>query len=146
MERRGYLMNTLIRAGLMYAAEVWGWRKWEEVERVQNRFMKMSIFSRWKRVGRISKYRRGLRLVSMYVLKVIEVEEGRWPKICLKEELRGLRNRVPSEWMKTVKRLFEEVGDGETLELMERDGNSAQIEEKLKRAVTTCLDQNIKEK
>lgn len=43
LQRRLYLMDTIIRAGLLYAAEIWSWRRWEEAERVQSRFIKMSM-------------------------------------------------------------------------------------------------------
>ena len=32
------------------------------------------------------------RRASKYILEVCEMKEGRWPKICLKEELRGISN------------------------------------------------------
>lgn len=33
LKRRAYLMDTMVSASLMYAAEVWGWRKWKMGER-----------------------------------------------------------------------------------------------------------------
>lgn len=40
LKRRGYVMDTMVRADLMYAAEMWRWRRWEKV---QNKCMKMSM-------------------------------------------------------------------------------------------------------
>lgn len=35
-------MDTIIRAGLLYVAEIWGWRRWEDAEKVQSKFVEMN--------------------------------------------------------------------------------------------------------
>ena len=58
------------------------------------------------------------RRTNKYILEVCEMKEGRWPKICLKEELRGIINGQPSQWGAKVKEAIEEVGSGTLMDLM----------------------------
>ena len=106
LKSRLTLMDSLVKAGAMYGVEIWGWRRREEIERLQDKFVKMAMgISRntpnyiWK----LEAERRSMevemrRRASKYILEVCEMKEGRWPKICLREELRGISKGQPSQW------------------------------------------------
>ena len=51
----------------------------------------------WKRAAR-------------YVKAIMDMEENRWPIICLREEIRGIANRNPTKWGKDFKMAMDEVG------------------------------------
>lgn len=36
------------------------------------------------------------RRASRYMVEILRMQDERWPKICLKEEMRGIKNRNPS--------------------------------------------------
>ena len=40
------------------------------------------------------------------------MKEDRWPKVCLREEIRGIINRNPSQWGREFKQALEEIRDG----------------------------------
>ena len=40
------------------------------------------------------------------------MKEDRWPKVCLREEIRGIINRNPSQWGREFKQALVELGDG----------------------------------
>lgn len=44
-----------------------------------------------------------------------KMEEDRWPKQFLREELRGIKNNNASKWGKIIARALEKVGDGECI-------------------------------
>ncbi|KAI4496944.1 hypothetical protein M0802_007892 [Mischocyttarus mexicanus] len=41
--KRLYLLDAIVKSAYLYGAELWGWEKWEEIERVQGRFVKMML-------------------------------------------------------------------------------------------------------
>ena len=43
LRKRLYLMDTIVRAGFIYGAEVWGWSKRIELESAQGKFIKMVL-------------------------------------------------------------------------------------------------------
>lgn len=49
-----------------------------------------------------------------YLLEIMEMEENRWPKISLKEGLRGISNENPSKSEEKLEKAFRQVGDRET--------------------------------
>lgn len=54
--------------------------------------------------------------VDNYLLNTLKMDKTRWPYICLKEELRGVRNNNPTKWGKQLVKVFHEVGDGEEID------------------------------
>ena len=58
------------------------------------------------------------RRASKYILEVCEMKEGRWPKICLKGELRGISNGRPSQWGAKGEEAIEAVGSGTVMDSM----------------------------
>lgn len=117
------MMDTIVKAGCLYGLEVWGWKRWEEVERIQNKFVKMALGVNrntpdyiWKmEAGRCSLEIETRRRAGNYLLEILKMGEERWPRICLMEEIRNIKNGYPSEWGRKLEKAFREVGDGEGL-------------------------------
>ena len=125
LKSRLTLMDSLVKAGAMYGVEIWGWRRREEIERLQGKFVKMTMgMSRntpnyiWKLEAGSKSMEVEMRRANKYILEVCEMKEGRWPKIRLKEELRGISNGQPSQWGAKFKEAIEEVGSGTVMDLM----------------------------
>lgn len=69
------------------------------------------------------------------------MEEDRWPRRCLKQVARGIINRNPPRWRRTLEKALNKVGDGSTIpqiwEKLEkheckdtgRSGNTTELEE-----------------
>ena len=70
------------------------------------------------------------------------MEEERWPKICSREEIRGILNRNPTEWGKEFKMAMDEVGEGGIWETI-KNGNEGELEEKIERGIKIKTDQEI---
>ena len=125
LKSRLTLMDSLVKAGAMYGVEIWGWRRREEIERLQGKFVKMAMgISRntpnyiWKLEAGRSMEMKMRRRASKYILEVCEMKEGRRPKICLKGELRGISNGQPSQWGAKIEEAIEEVGSGTVIDSM----------------------------
>lgn len=150
LSKRLYLLETLVRSGGMYGAELWGWDKWEAIEKVQSRYTKMAMglnvntpaYIWMMEAGRGSVEIETRARAGKYLVEIMKMEEGRWPKICLREELRGLKNNYASKWGRTVKKAFDEVGDGEGLELL-ANGKISEAKEKIEEGIRTKSDQEI---
>lgn len=41
--KRIFMFNTLVASGLLYGAEMFGWKEWESLERVQIRYIKWCL-------------------------------------------------------------------------------------------------------
>lgn len=105
-----------------------GWSDWERVEKVQGRYVKMALGLHhlhlhvntpnyiWEmeadrdKIGVNSFIRAG-----RYLIEIGRMKESRWPRICLKEEIRALENGEPTKWGKVMAKAFERVGDGGNL-------------------------------
>ena len=46
------------------------------------------------------------------------MKKERWPKVCLKEEIKGIINGHPSRWEAEFRDVMREVGDERTVELI----------------------------
>ena len=56
---------------------------------------------------------------------------ARWPKICLREEIRGISNRDSTKWGKEFKMAMDEVGEGGIWGTI-KNGNKDELQEKIK--------------
>lgn len=108
LSNRLLLMSAIAKTGCLYGAEVWGWKKREEIERIQAKYVKMALGLNRNTPAYIWRMESGLRSIGLdarriaarYLGKVLGMEENRWPLICLKEEVRNIRNKDPSIWGK----------------------------------------------
>lgn len=59
-----------------------------------------------------------MEIEGRYLTQLIEMDKERQLKVCLEEELRNLGNRYPNKQGEGLRRAFERIGDGDTLEGM----------------------------
>ncbi|KAK0180574.1 hypothetical protein PV327_002941 [Microctonus hyperodae] len=83
-----------------------------------------------------------------YIVKVYEMEEERWPKVCLREEVRAIVNRRPSKWGKELYDSAREMGMEKIFDEMWKRvpvGNiKALIGEGMKKIEQMCIKQEMK--
>ena len=58
----------------------------------------------------------------------MDMEEGRWPKIFLREEIRGISNGNPKKWGKEFKMAMDEVREGGIWEII-KNGKKEELKE-----------------
>lgn len=96
-----YLMNTLVRSMMMYGVEIWGCGAIERLEKVHARYCKYVLGvakNTPEYIWRAELGERGLKAVvrerfCRYIKDVMDMEEDRWPRVCLREECRGIMNK-----------------------------------------------------
>ena len=138
LKKRLTLMDSLVKAGALYGVELWGWKRREEIERVQGRFVKMAMGLvrntpdyRWKlEAGKRSIEIQARRRAGKYLVEVLKIKEGRWPKVCLREESRGIVNGNPSRWGVEFRDAMRGVADGRTVDLMWSGAGGVRLIEK----------------
>lgn len=151
LNRRLYLFDTLVKAGCLYGCEIWGWGKREEIERVQRRYIKMAMgISRNtpEYIWRMEAGRRSIEIgtkkrAASYLLRIVGMEQGRWPKVCLKEEVRNIKNNNPTAWGKELEIALKETGDGETIDLLHIESEKEKLSLNLERMVKVKCEQEI---
>lgn len=79
-----------------------------------------------------------------YLFEILRMDSHRWPKICLREEIRGLINNNPTKWGKTLKKAFSDVGDGETISMIWFEEKSEIISNNLTTLVKKKIDRSTK--
>lgn len=117
-KERLYLMNSLVRSVAMYGVEVWGWGNLEGIKKVQARYCKFALGLAkntpkyiWRREMRVEEIEWTVRKrVCRYIKDIMEMEEERWPKVCLKEEMRAITNGKESKWGKDMKEVLGKFG------------------------------------
>lgn len=153
LSQRIHVLDMLVSSVLLYGVEIWGWKVWEEVEVVQNRFVKMVLGldrntpayiwrteSDRRKIGVQARKRAG-----MYIIDIAKMSDERWPKICLKEEIRNIGNRNPSEWGKEFQKALHEVGNGITLQLLQTNSDIELIKERMGEDNKIRIEQNYQE-
>ena len=131
--------------------EIWGWARREHIEKVQGRYTKMSMGLNintpdyiWRaEAGAKGAGIYGRERASRYVLNILGMGDERWPKICLREELRGLGNQEPSRWGKEMKDAWEEAGSGEIIKMMREEQPLDEIRKKMDEALNILKNQEI---
>lgn len=94
LKARSYLLNTLSKTILTYGVELWGWRERQEIEREGSRLVKMAMGLNANTPTYIWRAESGntelevetRRRASLYLIRIMEMEEERLPKVCLKED------------------------------------------------------------
>ncbi|KAI4475723.1 hypothetical protein M0802_015052 [Mischocyttarus mexicanus] len=126
IEERLYLLDSIVRAGVMYGVEVWGFGEIGLFERIQSRYCKMALGVKgttpdyiWRRELGVPTMRylvieRALR----YMAEVLRMAERRWPRICLMEEIRGIRNNKPSRWGSDLGSALRSMGIQDVVEMI----------------------------
>lgn len=78
-----------------------------------------------------------------YLQEIGKMSDKRWPKICLREELRGIGNNCSTVWGKQMIQALEELGDGESVKLILIEEKRQKLNKNLERNVKTKQDQEI---
>lgn len=151
LEDRLYLMDAIVKAGCFYGVEIWGWSTWEEIERVQGRYVKMALGLNRNTPSYIWEMEAGrdrfeidsLKRAGKYLLDIERMGEERWPRVCWREELRGLKNSRATKWGLTVKKALEATGDGESINKFLIEGERRRLGESLQRGVRVKRDQGL---
>lgn len=78
-----------------------------------------------------------------YLLEIIKMGEDRWPKICLKEEMKRAKKGKTNGWIKRVAKTFEEVREGKIINLLGEGKEIERMEEEMKSIVNVKLKQDI---
>lgn len=151
MKKILYLMDTLVKAGGLYGVEIWGWARSEDVERMQGKFVKMAMGLARTTPGNIWRMESGrhsletetVMRAGKYLFEILRMDSHRWPKICLREEIRGLINNNPTKWGKTLKKAFSDVGDGETISMIWFEEKSEIISNNLTTLVKKKIDREL---
>ncbi|XP_074115712.1 uncharacterized protein LOC141538233 [Cotesia typhae] len=78
----------------------------------------------------------------MYLLDIMRMEDKRWPKVCLREECRGILNGEPSKWGKAVVMALEEMKCSDVIRMIWEKKEIAVIENRLNEEpeVQICQD------
>ena len=78
-----------------------------------------------------------------YIASILDMEENRWPKICLREEIRALKNGEPSRWGTDLKSVWEEAVKGEVQQLLNGGVKGEVFRGKMREALDILKEQDI---
>lgn len=153
LSKRMYLLETLARSGCLYGVEIWGLKRREPIEKMQGKFMKMIMGLNNNTPDYIWKLEAGVKSLVLYtrnravdyVARILNMEDERWPKICLKEEIRGLGNGEPTIWGSELKKTWEEAGKGEMQLLLKNGINGSVFGEKMKEGLIILNEQDTQQ-
>uniref|UniRef100_T1J8L8 Uncharacterized protein n=1 Tax=Strigamia maritima TaxID=126957 RepID=T1J8L8_STRMM len=113
---------------LMYGVEIWGNRRREEIEIVNEKYMKMILglnFNTPDYLWAMELGRNDLECVAMkrvfkYVLHILKMDEKRWPLICLKEMMNPNCNSKFIWWV-DFEKMVNSVGSCELVAAMRQN-------------------------
>lgn len=150
LKRRLYLMEAIAKSGMLYGVEIWGWKNRAQVERLQARYVKMAMGVNRNTPNYIWRMEAGCRGIGIeiwkraakYLREVMEMGDERWPKKCLKEEVRGIINGNPTKWGAELTKAMNDIGEGDIWQGI-RNGDIAVIEEKIERGIKIRTEQEI---
>lgn len=151
MREKLYLMDVIVKAGCLYGVEIWGWDQWEAIERVQGRYVKMALGVNintpnyiWEmEAGRDRLEVNNFSRAGKYLREIGKMGEERWPKICLREEVRAAKNGDITKWSKMVKKALASVGDGESWDEILNEEERGKVKENLERGAKIKQEQRI---
>ena len=106
----------------LYRVEIWGWKRREAIEKIQSRYVKASMrlgkntpnYIRKMEAGRRSIEIEARRRAGEFIVKLLAMEEGRWARKCIKEEI---RNISPTNWGKSFEKAMENMGDRQIIKM-----------------------------
>ena len=139
-ERRIKMFDWLVGSVLGYGAEIWGWKEWGEIERVQEKYLRWVLGVEWRTPGYMvreeskrdkMRLRMGRRAVR-YEEKLEEGEGSEWTRGCW-EEVKKREGKRASIWEEQRKGFYKERGMSEELvKRIRREGGEVigQLEER----------------
>lgn len=136
---RLYLCSSLVRSGALYGVEIWGWGGSREIEAMHRRYCKaaMGVAKNtpeyiWRTEGGMESIMVTVRKrACMYLLDIMRMEDKRWPKVCLREECRGILNGEPTRWGNAVVMALEEMKCSDVIRMIWEKKEIAVIEDRL---------------
>lgn len=148
-----YLMRALVKPVMMYGVEIWGVGEIEKIEKMQARYCKYVLGVAKNTPGYIWRSELGERgikgdireRVCRYVRDVLNMNEERWPKVCMKEECRGIMNGNPSKWGKRMKEMCDEIGVSEVIEWIWREETGEKVYERMRKGVDEWKEKERRE-
>lgn len=154
MKDRLYLYNTLVRAGCLYGVEIWGSEKLEMLTIMQNKLLRMALGVRRNTPGYIVQKETRSETIEMvvkeriwrYIAKIIRMDENRWPKICLREEIRGVLNKNPTKWGKKIENIAREMKSENVIKMIYDNEDGEKIEDEIKKGLGEYKKQLEKKK
>lgn len=138
---------------MMYGVEIWGVGEIEKIEKMQARYCKYVLGVAKNTPGYIWRSELGERgikgdireRVCRYVRDVLNMNEERWPKVCMKEECRGIMNGNPSKWGKRMKEMCDEIGVSEVIEWIWREETGEKVYERMRKGVDEWKEKERRE-
>ena len=93
LKERVQLMNSLVKAGLLYGVEKWGWKRKEGMKKLQRRHNKLALGVARNTLNYIWKLKAGRRSIEIEarrrvrdcLIQILRMKERRWLQICLTE-------------------------------------------------------------
>lgn len=151
LKDRLILLEAIARAGFMYGGEIWGWDCWDDVNKVQGRYVKMALGVSvntatylWKReAGKLDAKIMAEKTAIKYLLKVADMEEDRWPKICLRELLRKIDNRLPTKWGKKIGKVLKSYGVDKNLKDLMLGQDRMELIRILEKGIKKNLEEDV---
>ncbi|CAG5073385.1 Similar to mars1: Methionine--tRNA ligase [Cotesia congregata] len=67
-----------------------------------------------------------------FLADVVRMDDDRWTKICIKNEMREIMNKNPKKWGKTIEKFLQKIGIGELPKMIYKGCSSDDVEEKIK--------------
>ena len=73
----------------------------------------------WKmEAGRRSIEIEARRRAGAFIVKLLAMEEDRWARKCIKEEIRNIRNSSPINWGESFGKAMENMGNGQIIKMI----------------------------
>ncbi|XP_043477868.1 uncharacterized protein LOC122508520 [Leptopilina heterotoma] len=151
LRRKLYFMDSTVKAGAMYGVELWGWSRREELERLQGKYTKMSMGLAKNTPDYIWKLEAGRRSIEIeafkrsinFMIKIYKMEENRWVRKCLMEEIRAIKNNNPSKWGKDLERCLKSLGDGQIINQLWDRKPVEEVEARVRQLIKVKLEQDV---
>lgn len=80
---------------------------------------------------------------GQYLVTLSRIGKDRWPRKCLKEEIRNIINGNPTKWDKELQEALREQGDGEIMKGIGEENAAYEITERLEEVIKIGADQEI---
>uniref|UniRef100_T1IIN5 Reverse transcriptase domain-containing protein n=1 Tax=Strigamia maritima TaxID=126957 RepID=T1IIN5_STRMM len=146
------LFQSLILPIVMYGVEVWGVRRWEAVEGVHRKYMKMALGLNsntpdylWElELGRNDLECTALKRIFGYVLHVLNMDESRWPKVCFKEMIK-VECHPKFTWWRDFEVAVNTVGSAELITAL-RENDIDNVKLMMGSALVKKMEQGLQER
>ena len=67
------------------------------------------------------------RRTAKYIVEILKMKEDRLPKVYLREEIRGIIDRNPSQWGREFEQALKEVGDGRIVDAIWKESEWKEV-------------------